>query len=162
TCRSRGCSRQPERSAVVAAAGEFFRKPARGACRAGRRFVMSRPVLVIAVIVLAPGCVDISDAPAVGALDQSLDSNGALQDTREHVAADIFHYAITFRVGNTPNARLRIHRIVRELAPWRPRPTANAAMLLHGDFATFVTNFAPSLGDASSPVGGLAPHLAAH
>src|SRR5262249_11877399 len=73
-----------------------------------------------------------------------------------------FHYTLTLPVGVTPNARLRIHRIVRELAPFRARPTANAAMLLHGDFSTFVTNFAPSLADASSPVAGLAPFLAAH
>src|SRR6185436_4797012 len=73
----------------------------------------------------------------------------------------IFHYTLILPVGATPNARLRIHRIVRELAPFRARPTATAAMLLHGDFATFVTSFAPSLGDARSPVAGLAPFLAA-
>jgi hypothetical protein len=35
-------------------------------------------------------------------------------------------------------------------------------MLLHGDFATFLTNFAPTLGDPASPAPGLAPYLAAH
>ncbi|NVB81711.1 MAG: hypothetical protein HOV81_25170 [Kofleriaceae bacterium] len=33
-------------------------------------------------------------------------------------------------------------------------------MLMHGDFATFVTNFAPTLGDPASPASGLAPFLA--
>jgi hypothetical protein len=110
---------------------------------------MSRFTLVWAIILLAPGCLDTAGNPAVAASDQAVD----LQLTREHVTGDIFHYTVTLPVGTTPNAQLRIHRIVRELAPWRPRPTANAAMLLHGDFATFVTNFAPSLGD---------PILAAH
>jgi len=51
---------------------------------------------------------------------------------------------------------------VRELAPFVPRRTSHAAMLLHGDFSTFVTNFAPTLGDPASPAPGLAPYLAAH
>jgi pimeloyl-ACP methyl ester carboxylesterase len=34
-------------------------------------------------------------------------------------------------------------------------------MLVHGDFATFVTNFAPTLGNPASPAPGLAPYLAA-
>lgn len=126
---------------------------------------MSRVALVPALL-LAAGCLDTTE-PAVitparidQAIEQSVDQT-VLQLAREHVTADIFHYTVTLRVGATPNARLRIHRIVRELAPWLPRPTANAVMLLHGDFATFVTNFAPSLADPSSGVGGLAPHLAA-
>jgi hypothetical protein len=86
----------------------------------------------------------------------------ALTASRDHVTADIYHYTFTVRVGSTPNAQLRIHRVVRELAPWRPRPTAHAAMLLHGDFSTFPTNFAPTLGDPASPAPGLAPFLAAN
>jgi hypothetical protein len=34
-------------------------------------------------------------------------------------------------------------------------------MALHGDFSTFATNFAPTLGDPASPAPGLAPYLAA-
>ncbi len=80
---------------------------------------------------------------------------------REHVAGDIYHHELVVPLGDEPNARLRLHRVVREVAPWVPRPTAGAAMLLHGDFSTFVTSFAPSLGDPASPVTGLAPYLAA-
>ncbi|MFY0569857.1 alpha/beta hydrolase family protein [Archangium lansingense] len=79
--------------------------------------------------------------------------------TREHVTDDIYHYQFDIRVGSTPNARVRIHRVVRELAPWRPRPTQRAVMLLHGDFANFVTNFMPSLGNPASSAPGLAPYL---
>jgi hypothetical protein len=80
---------------------------------------------------------------------------------REHVTGDIYHHEIVIPVGDTPNARLRVHRVVREQAPWVPRPTSGGAMLLHGDFSTFVTNFAPTLGDPASPAPGLAPYLAA-
>src|SRR6185503_17628760 len=89
------------------------------------------------------------------------ESAAQLAFTREHIAADIYHYELVLPIGHAPNAALRIHRVVREAAPFVPRPTTRAAMLLHGDFSTFVTNFAPVLGEPASPVQGLAPYLAA-
>lgn len=84
-----------------------------------------------------------------------------LDVSRAHLEADVYHYSFTLRVGHTPNARLRVHRVVRELAPWGPRATTSALMLLHGDFATFTTNFAPgTTGAARPPRGGLAVYLA--
>ncbi|MGZ3457975.1 MAG: hypothetical protein ACXU86_05640, partial [Archangium sp.] len=82
--------------------------------------------------------------------------------TREHVTDDIYHYQFDIRVGSSPNARVRVHRVVRELSPWRPRPTTHAVMLLHGDFANFVTNFVPSLGNPALSAPGLAPYLVAN
>jgi hypothetical protein len=79
---------------------------------------------------------------------------------RDALGADLAHYQIDVRIGTAPNAVLRLHRVVRELAPWQPRPTARGALLLHGDFSTFVTNFLPQLGEPASPVRGLAPYLA--
>ncbi|MFT3697792.1 MAG: hypothetical protein QM831_31925 [Kofleriaceae bacterium] len=64
---------------------------------------------------------------------------------REHVTGDVYHYSLVLPIG-------QLHRVVRELAPFVPRPTAHAAMLLHGDFSTFTTNFLP----------GMAPYLAQH
>ena len=81
---------------------------------------------------------------------------------REHVTADIYHYVARIGVGSGPNAAIRVHRIVREVAPFVPRATHHAAMLLHGDFSTFITNFAPTLGTPASTAPGLAPYLAAH
>jgi hypothetical protein len=78
---------------------------------------------------------------------------------REHVAGDIYHYQFDIKVGATANARVRVHRVVRELAPWLPRPSAHAVMLLHGDFASFVSNFLPTLGAPASPASGLAPYF---
>jgi hypothetical protein len=64
--------------------------------------------------------------------------------TREHVAGDVYHYTFLVPVGTTPNAQLRIHRVVRERSPWVPRSTGPAVMLMHGDFASFETNFMPA------------------
>lgn len=80
---------------------------------------------------------------------------------REQVADDVYHYSFLLKLGDTPNARVRVHRIVREEAPWRARPADRALLLLHGDFATFTTNFAPSLMSAAAqPDRGLAVYLA--
>ncbi|HET9451089.1 MAG TPA: hypothetical protein VFO83_09420 [Aggregicoccus sp.] len=77
--------------------------------------------------------------------------------SRTRVAGDVFHYALTVQVGPTPNARLRVHRVVREGPGARP---GGGVLLMHGDFATFVTHFAPSLGSPAGPSAGLATHLA--
>jgi|HubBroStandDraft_6_1064221.scaffolds.fasta_scaffold147646_2 hypothetical protein len=46
-----------------------------------------------------------------------------LETTRDQVEGDLYHYSWLVRVGNTPNAHIRIHRIVREEAPGgRSRP----------------------------------------
>jgi pimeloyl-ACP methyl ester carboxylesterase len=83
-----------------------------------------------------------------------------LDVTRDQLAGDVYHYGFVLRVGNTANAKLSLHRVVRERAPWIPRATPQAVMLLHGDFSTFVTNFAPSLGAPPSSTTGLATYLA--
>ncbi len=82
--------------------------------------------------------------------------------TREWVGGDVYHYELVIAVGTTPNAQLHLHRVVAEREPWRPAPTSKGVFLMHGDFATFVTNFAPTLGTPPSPAPGLAPELAAH
>ena len=112
--------------------------------------------MFVAAVVLA-AC---SDPPPDAALTSVAEELGGVQVTREPIAGDVVHYSFTVRVGDGPNARLRIHRVVRERAPWVPRHTTAAVMLLHGDFATFVTNFAPVLGDPPSTATGMATWLA--
>lgn len=80
---------------------------------------------------------------------------------RTRIAGDVYHYEVTVPIGDAPNAALRLHRVVRERAPGVPRPAAHAAVLLHGDFATFVTSFLPTAGDPASPAPGMARYLAA-
>jgi len=125
---------------------------------------MFRHVLVFACFA---GCVpqeaDVAVTRSTSSIDQPDQPQAAsLAFRREHVTADIYHYELVLPVGSGPNAAVRVHRIVREAAPFVPRSTSHAAMLLHGDFSTFVTNFAPTLGAPASPAGGLAPYLAAH
>lgn len=91
----------------------------------------------------------------------AVESAATVSFSREHVVDDIYHYEVVLPVGDTPNAAIRVHRVVREAAPFVPRRTRAGVMALHGDFSTFVTNFAPALGDPASPVQGLAPYLAA-
>ncbi|CAN5551853.1 hypothetical protein BH11MYX1_BH11MYX1_42060 [soil metagenome] len=116
-----------------------------------------KPLLLAAAVCLA-ACTDVPDSDSLATNESAL----SVTFQREHVTADIYHYVARISVGVGPNAAIRVHRIVREVAPFVPRPTHHAAMLLHGDFSTFVTNFAPSLGTAASSAPGLAPYLAAH
>jgi hypothetical protein len=82
--------------------------------------------------------------------------------TREHITGDVWHHEIVVRVGPGPNGELHLHRVVRERAPGLPRATVNGVMLMHGDFSTFETNFAPVLGSPPSSELGLAVYLAQH
>ncbi len=96
---------------------------------------MKLSALLLATSLLA--CVDDTsvDAPTVEAR--------VVAPTREHITGDIYRYRYDLRVGTGPNAVVRIHRVVRERAPWVPRATTGAVALMHGDFATFRTNFDP-------------------
>ncbi len=118
---------------------------------------MSR--LGLAIIVFAACSPAFASPPPLTEAEQLASVSSPFAVKREHVTADIYHYQFDLRVGSTPNALVRVHRVVRELSPWRPRPTAHAVMLLHGDFATFVTNFVPMLGTPASSAPGLAPYL---
>lgn len=80
---------------------------------------------------------------------------------REHLVGDVYHHAYLLDAGDGANAQVRVHRVVREASPWRARRTGSAIMLMHGDFATFTSNFLPSLADPATPPGaGLAVYLA--
>jgi hypothetical protein len=100
------------------------------------------------------GCVDSPDeaAPTTSTAASALATAPAFH--REHVRGDLYHYTLDLPAGRGANAVIRVHRVVREIAPFVPRHATSAAMLLHGDFSTFTTNFVPSTG------AGLAPYLA--
>lgn len=117
---------------------------------------MHRPLIALATLMMACQS-DPTPEVELAATTQEL---GGLRVTREHIAGDVFHYGFFVPVGDGPNAVLHIHRVVRERAPWLPRPSTGAIMLMHGDFATFATNFAPVLGDPPSSAAGMATWLA--
>src|SRR5687767_12496359 len=117
------------------------------------------PVVSLCLVAALGACAAPDPEPLA---DLALDTAelGLVDDvTRAHVVDDIYHYSFVLRAGEGPNAKLRLHRVVRERAPWRPRPTRSAAMLLHGDFASFVTSYLPSLSSPGATTG-LATHLA--
>ena len=77
----------------------------------------------------------------------------------ERLAGDVWHTSFVVHLGDSPNARVRLHRVVRERAPGLPRPTRGGVVLLHGDFSSFGSNFAPvTLDPTAGP--GLATWLA--
>ncbi len=80
---------------------------------------------------------------------------------RKQVVGDVYHYSYLLNVGKTPNARIRLHRVVREDSPKVPHPTSQSILLMHGDFANFTTNFLPSrISAAAKPARDLAVYLA--
>lgn len=124
-----------------------------------------------AASLLGCGAPSPTDAPSLEASSASSVSLTAARDVaeapgasvevaREHVVDDIWHYAYLLRLGDGPNGSIRVHRVTRERSPRRPQSARAAAMLLHGDFSTFATSFAPSLGTPASSETGLAVHLA--
>lgn len=122
---------------------------------------MSR-LFVPAIACALAACVTEPAEPALTAATQAIDGAGALVTdvTRTRLDGDVYHHAFTLRLGDGPNARIRLHRVVRERAPWLPRATRGGVVFFHGDFASFGANFAPATIDpAATP--GLAPWLAA-
>ena len=142
--------------------------------------VMNLLVLALALT----GCVE-SDAESAAAPSslQMLERRALTEDVVEHsahaeraaapsslqgferraLAGDVVEYSAVVPVGPGPADRIRIHRVVRERAPFRPRATRAAVMMLHGDFSTFDSNFVlSSLPEAESPGPSLAVHLASN
>ncbi|HEY5924529.1 MAG TPA: hypothetical protein VIV11_22780 [Kofleriaceae bacterium] len=108
--------------------------------------------LFLVLVALSAACTD--PDPDLTATTHEL---GASAPTREHIAGDVYHYSFALPVGDGPNARLTIHRVTRERAPWQPRRSRRALVLMHGDFSTFWTNFdrmAPWLAERGIDVWG--------
>ncbi|MDI1476281.1 hypothetical protein [Polyangium sp. y55x31] len=126
------------------------------------------PVVLGLLAAAAGGCtMDTGSADDRDIMQATAEASAALSATlegmweREQVAGDVYHYTFLLKVGDTPNARIRVHRVVREDSPNVAHPTSRAIMLLHGDFATFTTNFLPSLiSDGAQLDRNLALYLA--
>lgn len=69
--------------------------------------------------------------------------------TRTAVTEDVAHYRFDLPVGPGEHDRIRIHRVVREQAPWFPAPSPRGAFLVHGD----AWGFEPTFLDAASAPG---------
>lgn len=74
---------------------------------------------------------------------------------RQPITTDVARYAFDLRVGPAALDLIRVHRVVREHAPWVPARTRRGVMLAHGDAwgfdATFLTSLAtPDVDDTQS------------
>ena len=76
---------------------------------------------------------------------------GAGGVTRTAVTADIAHYRFELPVGPGEHDRIRLHRVVRERAPWRPAAAARAAFLVHGDGWGFEPTFLNAVASPGVP-----------
>ena len=73
--------------------------------------------------------------------NQGRRSNGSLKITRKELPNKIAHYQFEVRVGNRPFDVVKIHRVVRELRPYRPVRTQGAVFMLHGAALKFEAVF---------------------
>jgi hypothetical protein len=86
---------------------------------------------------------DAADGPAAAA------AAGLVRGlSRRPLAGGVAEYSATVRVGAGAHDVIGIHRVVREIAPFVPRPSARAVLMAHGDAwgfdAAFLSNFEPS------------------
>lgn len=86
----------------------------------------------------APSAEDVGESELAAMVDRFASA------TRTPLGHGVAQYTMTLPVGNLPTDRIRIHRVVRESAPWRPIATRGAVVLMHGDFSNFDSNFGGS------------------
>lgn len=74
--------------------------------------------------------------------------------TRTTVVDDVAHYAALLQVGPGEHDVIELHRVVRELFPWIPRPTADGVFAVHGDTLDFDSAWfvGPDGGSAASSI----------
>lgn len=86
---------------------------------------------------------------------KSLVAPGELSLERSPITPEVAHYSFQLPVGAGEHDVIRLHRIVRERAPWVPARADRAAFLAHGDgwgfAATYLTSLAtPAVPDSQS------------
>lgn len=88
------------------------------------------------------GALDMDRAVTVASGGATLWKHGGVGGvTRTVVAGRIAHYRFDLTVGPGEHDRIRLHRVVREHAPWFPAATPRAAFLAHGDGWGFEPTF---------------------
>ena len=98
-------------------------------------------------------------APAAGEVETR--GIGVHNFNRQVIEGDIAHYWFTVRVGSGSYDRIRIHRVVKEMAPNRPASTSKTLFFQHGDAKNFVGMMLPGLNSPTTPRGfGMAAYLA--
>lgn len=90
------------------------------------------------------------DAQAAMVTIASSEGAAVLALERTPLSGDIAEWSVTLQVGLGPDDRIRLHRVVREIAPFVARRSRGGVMFLHGDFSTFDTNFGGDAGMAAA------------
>jgi hypothetical protein len=75
----------------------------------------------------------------------------AIDLQRREIAPGIAHYRFDLQVGAGEHDRIRLHRIVRELAPWEPETSQRTVFLVHGDAWGFEATYLTSLATTAVP-----------
>lgn len=70
---------------------------------------------------------------------------------RTPLGGSIAHYQLDVRVGPGQNDRIRLHRVVKEKAPYSAMPSDRALLLAHGDRWGFAATFLTSLATDAVP-----------
>lgn len=82
---------------------------------------------------------------------KSLGGPGELSLERSPITEEIAHYSFLLPVGSGEHDVIRLHRIVRESAPWVPARAQRAAFLAHGDGWGFAATYLTSLATPAVP-----------
>ena len=93
-------------------------------------------------------CGDAAAGPGEGCMSDAASGIGSLLGdlSRRTLDGDVVEYSTRVRVGAGAHDVIGIHRVVRELAPFLPRPSRHAVLMAHGDAwgfdAAFLANLA--------------------
>jgi hypothetical protein len=71
---------------------------------------------------------------------------GLVRSGRQVLGNGIAEYTFLLRVGAGKHDRIQVHRVVREVSPWRAAATSGAVFFLHGDVWGFDAAFGGELG----------------
>lgn len=166
----------PRRAGVVPAARRgLIQEHTLSSITSSRIATSARWALAVVAMVLPAGGVlaasfawSLPDADATAARRQLAEAAGAacaeaggepesclVTDVeRRELVAGVAEYAFTLRTGSGPFEAIRLHRVVRERAPWRPERARDGIFLVHGDAWDFRAAF---FAGAAAPDAGTLP-----
>lgn len=106
---------------------------------------------VLAAFIILPAVYARGDGPRPGLRFDAIGAQGAIDGkagrsrvtsfARQPLVPGIAHYRFDLRVGSGPFDTIRLHRVVAEHAPYRPKSSPRAILLAHGDLFPFVPTF---------------------
>ncbi|HEX4953930.1 MAG TPA: hypothetical protein VF017_11120 [Thermoanaerobaculia bacterium] len=113
--------------------------------------------LLASNLLAAPTTLEAAGSPVAYGLAAEAGCSGCIVSGLERrvLSGDVSEHSFLLRVGPGEHDLVRLHRVVREQAPFVPVPTSRAVFMAHGDIWAFDAAF------LSGPGGGLPVFLAA-